>query len=97
MLTVVYKSYKKKDSYLFVKQRDQFDDVPEALMAMFGTPELVTIVNLAKRDKLAISDIDKVKQGLTDNGYFLQLPPPEENLLSQHRQTLKDKGLLNND
>ena len=36
MLCVIYKSPKKAQTYLFIKQRDKFEDVPEALMAMFG-------------------------------------------------------------
>lgn len=97
VITAVYKSYKKKNCYLFVAQRDDFESVPEPLMEMFGTPELVTLINLANREKLALSDINKVKQGLIDQGYFLQVPPPEEDLLKQHRQELKEQGKLNDD
>ncbi len=63
-------------------------------MQMFGTPNLVTMVNLAKRDKLALADIKKVKSELTDKGYYLQLPPPKEDLLKQHR---KDVGVEDKD
>lgn len=85
MLCVVYKSAKKDETYLFVKQRDDFSAVPEGLMKIFGTPMLVTIINLAKKDKLAISDIEKVKQNLESDGFFLQLPPPKEDLLKTHK------------
>lgn len=85
MLCAVYKSAKKQQTYLFVNQRDNFSDVPEALMATFGTPSLVTLINLANKDKLAFADIQKVKQQLSETGYYLQLPPPEENLLEQHK------------
>ncbi|AWB67930.1 hypothetical protein C2869_16530 [Saccharobesus litoralis] len=97
MLSAVYKSNKKPDTYLFVEQRDNFDKVPESLLTMFGTPELVTIVNLASRSKLAISDIEKVKQELKDKGYFVQLPPPQEDLLKEHKARLKAQGKLNED
>ncbi len=71
---------------MFIKQRDKFEDVPKALMAMFGTPTLVTIVNLANKDKLGLADINKVKTNLIDPGYYLQLPPPEEDLLKTHKE-----------
>lgn len=89
MLCAVYKSAKKESTFLYVKQRDNFSDVPEALMTTFGTPTLVTVVNLASRDKLAIADIDKVKHELTENGFYLQLPPPKEDLLAEHKAAMK--------
>jgi len=89
MLCAVYKSPKKAHTYLFVKKRDDFSGVPEALKTMFGTPTLVTIINLATKTKLGIADIDKVKENLLSQGFYLQLPPPEEDLLKTHRAELK--------
>lgn len=85
MLCAVYRSPKKEQTYLFVKQRDDFSDVPSNLMSTFGTPLLVTLINLATKEKLALADIDKVKTNLSGQGYYLQLPPPPENLLSVHK------------
>ncbi|MGB1198479.1 MAG: YcgL domain-containing protein [Thalassotalea sp.] len=89
MLCAVYKSPKKAHTYLFVKKRDDFSEVPDALKAMFGTPTLVTIINLATKDKLSLSDIDKVKENLNSQGFYLQLPPPQEDLLKTHRAQMK--------
>ncbi|GAA72951.1 UPF0745 protein PSHAb0508 [Pseudoalteromonas sp. BSi20439] len=55
-------------------------------MAMFGQPQYVMIINLAKRTQLGVADLDTLKQSLSDQGYYLQIPPPEENLLSQLRK-----------
>ena len=85
MLCAIYKSAKKAQMYLFVKTRDDFSLVPEQLMAMFGTPRLVTLTNLATKTKLAFADLDKVKTNLNDEGYYLQMPPPQEDLLKQHK------------
>ena len=92
MLCVIYKSPKKAQTYLFVKSRDDFSSVPEALMKMFGTPTLVTLTNLATKTKLAFADLDKVKTDLNDQGYYLQLPPPPENLLKQHKIQMDNKN-----
>lgn len=92
MLCAVYRSAKKDQTFLFIKQRDNFSDVPDALMSMFGTPTLVTIINLATKDKLALADIVTVKEKLVDQGYYLQLPPPQENLLDQHKEQLKKQS-----
>jgi uncharacterized protein len=85
MLCAVYKSVNKDSTYLYVKQRDDFSAVPPALLKTFGTPVLVSVINLAKRQHLALADIDKVRQQLTQQGFYLQIPPPIENLLAQHR------------
>lgn len=91
MLCAVYRSPKKEQTYLFVEKRDGFSNVPEALMTTFGTPSLVTIVNLATKEKLAMADINKVKESLAEQGFYLQLPPPQENLLKQHKEQMKAK------
>ena len=88
MLCAVYKSLKKDSTYLYVQRRDDFSAVPDALLKTFGTPVLVTLLNLAKREHLALADIDKVRQQLSEQGYYLQLPPPEDNLLAQHKANL---------
>ena len=85
MLCVIYKSAKKAQMYLFVKTRDDFSLVPEELMTMFGTPTLVTLTNLATKTKLAFADLEKVKINLNEQGFYLQLPPPQEDLLKQHK------------
>ncbi|EBZ0928192.1 hypothetical protein D7O09_16365, partial [Salmonella enterica subsp. enterica serovar Typhimurium] len=36
------------------------------------------------RKKLVNAELEKVKQALSEQGYYLQLPPPPEDLLKQH-------------
>ncbi|MDE3271043.1 YcgL domain-containing protein [Pseudoalteromonas sp. G4] len=86
MLSAVYKSKKKADTYLYVEKRDDFSKVPEPLMATFGQPSFVMLINLEKREKLGVADLEKVKQELTDKGFYLQLPPKQENLLDEFRK-----------
>ncbi|MDX3774436.1 YcgL domain-containing protein [Chromatiaceae bacterium AAb-1] len=85
MLCAVYKSPRKEGTYLFVERRDDFSAVPAGLLNSFGVPRLVTIINLAAREQLAQADIHKVRQALTEQGFYLQLPPPPEDLLAQHK------------
>ena len=97
MLCAVYKSPKKDETYLFIKQRDNFSDVPDALMQTFGTPALVTVINLATRDLLAMADINKVKESLNEQGFYLQLPPPKEDLLKEHKAAMQNQQNNNDD
>ena len=88
MLCATYKTRKKQGMYLYVPKKGHFDDVPEELMNMFGSGELVTILALDKHDKLANVDKQKLVTALTDEGYYLQMPPKEEDLLVAHRKSL---------
>lgn len=89
MLCSVYKSSKKVQTYLFINKRDDFSDVPEALMKMFGKPMMVTVLNLATKVKLGFSDLDKVKVSLAKQGYYLQLTPQEEDMLKAHKANMQ--------
>ncbi|MDW6003619.1 YcgL domain-containing protein [Vibrio mangrovi] len=84
MLCSIYKSAKKEGAYLYIEKKDDFSKVPEALLQMFGRPVLVMIMNLEGKT-LANVDIEKVKTSLKDDGFFLQLPPPPENLLESYK------------
>lgn len=85
MLCSIYKSPKKEGMYLYLPKKDDFSQVPDTLMQMFGKPVFVMIIKMDGR-KLAQVDIEKVKQSLSDDGFFLQLPPPPENLLDEYKQ-----------
>ncbi|SFC13965.1 YcgL domain-containing protein [Pseudoalteromonas denitrificans] len=95
MLSAIYKSSRKADTYLFVEKRDDFTKVPQALLDTFSKPVFVMIINLATRDTLAGSDIEKVKHSLAEQGYYLQLPPPVENMLETFRNENGANNLSN--
>ena len=86
MFCVIYKSTRRDQTYLYVEKKDDFFRVPEELMKGFGQPQLAMILPLDGRKQLANASLDKVKQALTEQGYYLQMPPPPENLLKQHLQ-----------
>lgn len=83
-LCAIYKSSKKRDTYLYVPGRDDFSKVPEALMTMFGKPVFVMLMPMHKDRTLANLDINALRLELATKGFHLQLPPPEENLLKTH-------------
>ncbi|HAS62103.1 MAG TPA: hypothetical protein DCS35_05720 [Vibrio sp.] len=85
MLCAIYKSSKKEGAYLYLPKKDDFSQVPDQLMQMFGKPVIAMMVNLDGR-KLAQVDIEKVKQSMNNEGFFLQLPPPPKNLLDEYKE-----------
>ena len=86
MLCAVYKSSKKQETYLYVPGSDDFSKVPEALLKTFGKPVFMMIMPLKKDRELARVDINKLRTELKTKGFYLQLPPPTENLLKIHLQ-----------
>jgi len=85
-LCTIYCSANKADTYLYVEKKDDFSRVPDELRKLLGRLELVMTLDLDGRAKLALADLCKVKAELVDKGFYLQLPPPEQNLLDEHRK-----------
>jgi uncharacterized protein YcgL (UPF0745 family) len=92
MLCAVYKSRKKAQTYLFVERREDFACVPAALMTVFGRPELVLMTKLSPQKPLGIAPIVRVIDALQTQGYYLQVAPPAENLLVQHKAQTPSGG-----
>ncbi|MDD1783030.1 YcgL domain-containing protein [Enterovibrio sp. ZSDZ35] len=88
MYCAIYKSSKKDSTYLYINRKDDFKDVPEQLLKTFGNPQFVMMVNLEKRDKLAIANIESVREKLKQDGFYLQLPPSPDAAL----QHIRDKN-----
>ena len=86
MICAIYKSPKKQETYLYLAKRDDFSRIPAELLITFGTPSFVMLINLENRSKLAIANIKSVKQQILEKGFYLQLPPPTENLLTEHKK-----------
>jgi len=61
--------------YLYLATEDQFNDVPTALMSLFGTPFLVMQLELSPDRPLAREQVEKVIDNLKEQGYHLQMPP----------------------
>lgn len=90
MLCSIYKTFKKEEMYLFISRRDDFSQVPDALLAMFGQPKLVVTMNLTESRELAFANTEKVLTELNTTGYYLQMPPPPVDHLEEYKK-LRDK------
>ncbi|MDC9620075.1 YcgL domain-containing protein [Xenorhabdus sp. XENO-7] len=84
MICVIYRSPKRDQTYLYVEKKGDFSRVPEALLKTFGEPQYSMMISLSGRKKLANADIEKVKTMLSGQGFYLQVPPPVESLMSEH-------------
>jgi len=81
MQCYVYKSLKKHLFYLYITKENDFSAVPEELLHSFGTLEFVLEMELTPERKLAKEDSKKVLESLATNGFFVQLPPQEQQLV----------------
>jgi uncharacterized protein YcgL (UPF0745 family) len=83
MLCAVYRSPKRADTYLYLAHPADFSVLPETLAKSFGEPQHVMTIALKDDRKLARLSVDELKQHLDDPGFYLQIPPPPENLLKK--------------
>ena len=75
MNCVVYKSDRKPETYLYLKDHCEFQDLSGELQQIFGAPVKVMRLELSQKSRLARVDASAVIQALEENGYFLQLSP----------------------
>lgn len=82
----VYRSSKKAEMYLYVDKKIGLKQLPEPLKQLFGTPSHVMDMLLVPEKMLGRAEASKVLSDIKEKGYFLQLPPADENnLLTEHR------------
>ena len=71
----IYRSRRKDEMYLYLREQDNFDPVPDNLRRLFGPPVFVMALDLDPNRRLARVDAAQVREQLQRAGYFLQLPP----------------------
>jgi hypothetical protein len=78
MQAYVYKSRRKSDTYVYLRERDGFGLIPEPLRASLGGLDFVLEVALRPDRKLAQADPAVVRSNLAASGFYLQFPPPSD-------------------
>ena len=73
--TIVFKSAKRNDFYLFLQADRDFESLPRELRQSFGTPIFVMDLTIDEQRSLARADPLKVLSALEENGFYLQFPP----------------------
>jgi uncharacterized protein YcgL (UPF0745 family) len=71
----VYRSSRKAETYLYLAEGRELEDLPEGLRAVLGEPVRVMELELDDTRRLARADVRDVQQALAGQGYFLQMPP----------------------
>lgn len=74
----IYRSPKEEGMYLYVKKNDGLSRIPEELLKLFGTPQQAMVLLLTPDKKLAHASVEKVVECLDSQGFYLQLPPRDQ-------------------
>lgn len=78
MQCYIYRSKYKKQTYLFLPDKDDFSSVPDTLIKLFGEAEFSFEFELTPDRPLVMADASEVLRNIHENGFFLQLPPGDE-------------------
>jgi len=78
IISVIYRSDKKSGAYLYTCHGDELSKVPDALLAQLGTLHNAMTLVLNTDRKLAHADVERVMSDLLEKGFYLQLPPAEQ-------------------
>ncbi len=81
----VYRSQRKAETYLYVPNQDQFDQVPGQLLDQLGELSLVMELTLGPERTLARANPVAVREALKTTGYYLQPPPSRTPLMANDR------------
>ena len=70
----VLRSSKRADTYLYMREMDEYLDLPEALQSQFGEAEAFLSFELTAERTLAIADAEAVLRAILEQGFYLQMP-----------------------
>jgi uncharacterized protein YcgL (UPF0745 family) len=73
----VYRCGKKSDTYLYLKNGMDLENLPEEMLGLLGELTPFLKLELSESSKLARVETSDVLQALVNQGYYLQLPPGE--------------------
>lgn len=77
---VVYRCARRADTYVYMRKEDDFEDLPDAFRAQFPDPTPFLDFELHPTRPLAQADPVAVLRALSEQGFYLQLPPQKDEL-----------------
>ena len=83
LITNVYRSKRKEGMYLYVEKSAGLENLPAALLKQFGTPEHAMVLVLTPEKKLANADIRKVIKAVQTEGFYLQMPSKNDQMMAE--------------
>lgn len=84
----VFRSNKKRDTYLFVRRGQKWDALPDSLRSIFGEPVHAMDLVLTPDRKLARTSGQQVLEALSEKDFFLQMPEEQDGYVVDFKRTL---------
>lgn len=78
MRVYIYRCKHRKDTFLYLPEKDNFEEVPDSLLEMLGEILFSFDFELDDSKKLIRAAAPEVIRNIQQNGYFLQLPPGKD-------------------
>jgi uncharacterized protein YcgL (UPF0745 family) len=83
---------KKEGMYLYVDKTTGIDSIPDKLRRQLGDVELAMTLLISENKKLARANAKDVLQAISDNGFYLQMPPTLQSAGDTEMQDLRNKN-----
>ncbi len=87
----VFRSSKKIDTYIYVRRGQAWDDLPEALRSIFGTPVHAMDLLLTPEKKLARTTGKEVLEAIDEKAFFLQMPEEQETYIVDFKRKVEQR------
>lgn len=88
----IFRSPRKPEMYLYVDKAEGMARVPAALLTQFGEPQPVMVLHLEAGRKLARVQAADVLEQIASQGFFLQMPPTDAELLRREGARARDSN-----
>lgn len=88
----VFRSSKKADTYLFVKRGQVWEELPESLLAVFGTGIHSMDLVMTPERKLARTTGKQVLDAIEDKGFYLQMSEENNSFVVDFRKKPESEG-----
>lgn len=75
MKCFVFRSNRKQGIYLYLPDKDDWSAIPDNVVKLLGTTELVIELELSPERQLARTTGAEVMHAIEQQGFYLQLPP----------------------
>lgn len=87
----VFRSSKKRDTYLYVRRGQDWDALPEALRTIFGKPVHAMDLLLTPDKALARTTGKDVLEAIAEKDFFLQMPEEQDTYIVDFKRKVENQ------
>lgn len=85
----VFRSSKKKDTYIYVRRGQAWDELPESLRGIFGQPVHAMDLVMTPDRKLARTTGQQVLDAIAEKDFYLQMPEELESYVVEFKKKVE--------